>query len=71
LPTSQDDIDISRADLETAADAAGHFGRNQARARAEKRIIDQLAGRGDLRRKDRKSHLKFRSPHTPRRSNFQ
>ena len=25
LPPSQDDIDISRADLETAADAAGHF----------------------------------------------
>src|SRR6516162_299932 len=44
LPTSQDDIDISRADLETAADAAGHFGRDQARARTEKRIIDQLAG---------------------------
>jgi hypothetical protein len=25
LPAPQDDIDISRADLETAADAAGHF----------------------------------------------
>ena len=44
LPTSQDDIDIAGAYLETAADAAGHFGRDQARARTEKRIIDQLAG---------------------------
>src|SRR6516165_4799899 len=35
---------ISRADLETAADAAGHFGRDQARARTEKRVIEQLAG---------------------------
>src|SRR5215471_7600509 len=44
LPTSHDDIHISGAELETAAEAAGHFGRNQARARAEKRVIDQLAG---------------------------
>src|SRR5215471_15499963 len=44
LPASHDDIDISRADLETAADAAGHFGRDQARARTKKRVIDQLAG---------------------------
>src|SRR6516162_6000119 len=43
LPTAHDDIDISRADLETATDAAGHFGRDQARTRTEKRIIDQLA----------------------------
>src|SRR5215472_4010850 len=43
LPASQDDIDISRADLEATADATGHFGRDQARARTEKRIIDQLA----------------------------
>ena len=43
LPPSQDDIDISRADLETAADAAGHFGRDQARARTEKWVVDQLA----------------------------
>src|SRR5207302_385830 len=43
LPAPQDDIDISRADLETAADAAGHFGRDQARARAEKWVIDRLA----------------------------
>jgi hypothetical protein len=28
----------------SAADAAGHFGRDQARARTEKRVIDQLAG---------------------------
>src|ERR1700739_564034 len=44
LPAADDDIDIGRADLETAADAAGHFGRDQARARTEKRVIDQLAG---------------------------
>src|SRR5437763_9020086 len=44
LPASQDDIDIGRADLETDAGAAGHFGRDQARARTEKRVIDQLAG---------------------------
>src|SRR5215472_17396442 len=44
LPASHDDIDISRADLETTADAAGHFGGDQARARTEKRVIDQLAG---------------------------
>ena len=44
LPASHDDIDIGGADLETVADAAGHFGGDQARARAEKRVIDQLAG---------------------------
>src|ERR1700732_2260076 len=44
LPAAHDDIDISRADLKTTADAAGHFGRDQARARTEKRVIDQLAG---------------------------
>src|SRR5205814_10424051 len=44
LPASQDDIDIARADLETDAGAAGHFGCDQARARTEKRVIDQLAG---------------------------
>src|SRR5215831_798838 len=44
LPASHDDIDISGAELETVAAAAGHFGRDQARARAEKRVIDQLAG---------------------------
>jgi len=44
LPASHDDIDISRADLETTADAAGHFGRDQARSRTEKRVIDQFAG---------------------------
>src|SRR5580693_4562407 len=44
LPASQDDIDIGRADLDTDAGAAGHFGRDQARARTEKRVIDQLAG---------------------------
>src|SRR5205085_3249745 len=44
LPASQDDIDIGWADLETDAGAAGHFGRYQARARTEERVIDQLAG---------------------------
>src|SRR5690349_21023193 len=44
LPASHDDIDICRTDLETDAGAAGHFGRDQARARTEKRVIDQLAG---------------------------
>src|SRR5215831_11993118 len=44
LPTSHDDIDITGAELETVAEAVGHFGRDQARARAEKRVIDQLAG---------------------------
>src|SRR5712675_2345041 len=44
LPASHDDIDIGGVELETAADAAGHFGRDQAGARAEKRVIDCLAG---------------------------
>src|SRR5215472_2465550 len=44
LPALHDDIDISGAELETAAQAAGHFGGDQARARAEKRVIDQFAG---------------------------
>src|SRR6266478_7297139 len=44
LPASHDDVDISGVELETAADAAGHFGRDQARAGAEKRVIDRLAG---------------------------
>ena len=57
LPPSQDDIDISRADLETAADAAGHFGGDQARTRTEKRVIDQLA-RPAIRRR----HRYMRSP---------
>src|ERR1700739_1844153 len=44
LPSSQNDIDIGGAQLQTAADAAGHLGRDQAGARAEKWFIDQLAG---------------------------
>src|SRR5215469_5246132 len=44
LPASHDDIDISGAELKTVAAAAGHFGRYQAGARAEKRVIDQFAG---------------------------
>src|ERR1700720_4964969 len=44
FPASQDDIDIRRADSNPDAGGAGHFGRDQARARTEKRVIDQLAG---------------------------
>jgi hypothetical protein len=44
LPASHDDIDISGVELETVADAAGHFGGDQAGARTEKRVIDRLAG---------------------------
>src|SRR5205085_12412677 len=44
LPASHDDIDISGVELDAGADAAGHFGRDQARAGAEKRVIDRLAG---------------------------
>src|SRR5258707_12873019 len=44
LPAFEAHIDISRADLEAAADAAGHFRCDQGCARAEKRVIDQLAG---------------------------
>src|SRR6516164_8143090 len=43
LPAPHDNIDISRADLEAATDAAGHFGRDQARARPEKWVVHQLA----------------------------
>ena len=39
LPAPHNDIDISGAELETVADAACHFGRDQAGARAEKRMI--------------------------------
>src|SRR6516165_3156207 len=42
-PAPQNDIDIAGADLEAAANPAGHFGRDQARARPKKRVIDQLA----------------------------
>src|ERR1700730_2070899 len=44
LPTPYDHIDISGVELETVADATRHFGGDQTRARAEKRIIDRLAG---------------------------
>src|ERR1700740_959327 len=58
LPASQYDIDIGRADLETGAGAAGHFGRDQARARTEKRVIDQLAGPAVV--DDRTAHARDR-----------
>ena len=41
LPALHDDIDIGRVELDAVADAAGHFGRDQARARTEKRVIDR------------------------------
>src|SRR3984893_968679 len=44
LAAAHDDIDISGVEFETVADAAAHFGRDQARARAEKWVIDRLAG---------------------------
>src|SRR4051812_35463195 len=44
LPAPYEDIDISRVEFETVADPAAHFGGDQARAGAEKRIIDRLTG---------------------------
>src|SRR5436190_5925560 len=44
LPAAHDDVDISRAEFETVADPASRLGGDQARARAEKRVIDRLAG---------------------------
>src|SRR2546423_15367027 len=44
LPAPYDHIGISRIELDPVAEAAGHFGRDQARARAEKRVINRLAG---------------------------
>src|SRR6202011_1266451 len=44
LPTPHDHIDISGVELETVADSTRHFGGDQTRARAEKRVIDRLAG---------------------------
>src|SRR4051812_15975207 len=44
LPAPHDDVDIGGVELETVADAAGHLGRNQGCARAEKRVIDRLTG---------------------------
>src|SRR3984893_9175099 len=44
LPAPHDDIDITRVELETVDDAAGHLGGDQTGARAEKRVVDRLAG---------------------------
>src|SRR5215468_5919105 len=44
LPALYDHIDITGTELETMAHAAGHLGGDQARARAEKRVIDRLTG---------------------------
>jgi hypothetical protein len=43
LPASYHRIDIGRVELETVADTAGHFGRDQGRPRTEKRVIDPQA----------------------------
>ena len=42
LPPFHRHIDISGVELDPAADAAGHFGRDQAGAGAEKRVIDPV-----------------------------
>src|SRR5215472_1895074 len=44
LPALHDHIDVSGVELETAAHPAGHFSGDQARARAEKRVINHLPG---------------------------
>ena len=44
LPASHDDIGIGGAELDPVADAAGHFGRDQTRAGAQKWVVDCLAG---------------------------
>ena len=46
LPASDDDIDVGGVELKTVAGAARHFGRDQRRARAKKRIINCLAWPG-------------------------
>ena len=43
LPASHHHIDITGVELNPVADTAGHFGSDQARAAAEKRVIDRLA----------------------------
>jgi hypothetical protein len=59
LLASHDDIDISRVEFDAVADAAGHFGRDQARARAEERVIDRLAGPAVV--DDRAAHAEFQN----------
>ena len=44
LPALHDHIDIGGVELDPMAHAAGHLGGDQARARAEKRVIDRLTG---------------------------
>src|SRR6185295_12867964 len=44
LPSLHDDVDIGGVELETVAEAAGHLGRDQRRARAEERVVNRLAG---------------------------
>src|SRR5712671_495143 len=43
LPAPHDDIDIGGIELEPVTGPAGHLGGDQARPRAEKRVIDRLA----------------------------
>src|SRR6516225_3797266 len=44
LPALDDDIDIGGIEFEAEAEPAGHLGGDDAGARAEKRVIDHLAG---------------------------
>src|SRR5436190_10590062 len=44
LPSSHDDIDVMGTEFDAEAHAAGHLGGDRARPRAEKRVIDRLAG---------------------------
>ena len=44
LPAAHDDIDIRGVELKPVAEAAGHLRGDRTGARAEKRVIDHLAG---------------------------
>jgi len=56
LPAPHDNIDIGRADLEATADATGHFGRDQARAR-HARHQRAFADDGSARLNERHQHV--------------
>src|SRR5215469_12617206 len=44
LPPAHGDIDKGGVDLDPVTDPVGHFGGDHAGARAEKRVVDRLAG---------------------------
>src|SRR5437660_11461192 len=44
LPSLRHDIDVLGTELDAEAHPAGHLGGDHARPRAEKRVIDRLAG---------------------------